>query len=89
MDIQSVNFLFPRNAKPDRLVDDGEYYDGHHQHVGSGCADSDQLSDKAAAFSEYTGQDRTCGAADTVNTDRTDRIVDLDNLVAEFNGEYH
>ena len=44
VDIQSVNFLFPRNAKPDRLVDDGEYDDGHHQHVGSGCADSDQLT---------------------------------------------
>lgn len=89
MDIQSVNFLFPCNAKPDRLIDDREYDDSHYQHVGSGCADSDQLSDKAAAVSEYTGQDRTCGAADTVNTDRTDRIVDLDNLVEEFNGEYH
>ena len=88
-----------RGARPqaDGLFDQQENNGDDDCGPGDGCTDAQHLDSEelesaavedalhgGAAGGEQAGQDRAQGAADAVDGDRADRVVDLHDLVKEF-----
>ena len=96
MDVQAVQFLFFRNAQADRLFDDGKD-DGHRDQNPGRHADNTQQLDaqlgKTAAVEQAAiggkQTDRQCApqAVHAVDRHRTDRVVDLGNVIEKFHRE--
>ena len=96
VDVKAVQLLLLGDAQPDRLFDDRED-DVHRDQHPRGHADNAQQLDaqlgKAAAVEQaalggkQADRQRAPAAVDAVDGDRTDRVIDLGNLVEELDRE--
>ena len=96
VDIQAVDFFFFGHTQADGLFDDGKD-DGHgNQHPGSHADNAQNLNAKeteamavqqALTGGEQAGCNGAPHAVHAVHGNSADRVINLDNVIKEFNGE--
>ena len=89
MHIQSIQLFLIGYPQTDGEFDCGEDDKGQYRRVYKNGCDSDELCNKRTALAKYAGKERADETAAAMDADSTDRVINADHLVNEFDGKYN